>query len=503
LTLGAAKLLQKETLMRGIHRTRQRQGFVLLTVTLIGALLFISALMFVSQLTTESHVTKTDAYFKSALNLAETGLNDTLMEISQSVSTPTWAIPFENRTTTVRTAVADDAVHGTYQVTVAVVGTPEVLGSDQYKGEIQVTSVGALYTPAVTAMVGSGDYAARRAVRSSTMAVWTYIPPQPGSPAVWKPPVYAPTTFNIRYGVFTGGNLVIKGSSQEIHGDVFANGDVYIQKASGLVGGDAYAAGTVTGGIPAGDKFPGQTPIPFPEMDIPLMRQLFDAYVTGKFPYDALNNQVVGAPAGTYYTCTNALVPGNKRAAFNVDLLLAAARIDPVTHLYELPPMTPITAAVRSALIDPTAVYYFDGNVKLASASALSGTIVIDGEFFISGNVEVGTAGTLVNIIATGNVTKATGCSLINGLVYTGGSFTGRGTADINGALIARNSVDMSGNFNVTYNGSIPPIATGGTLVTAGYWTEETAGAPAFYELNELNLPDSGERMWQEVTTIN
>jgi hypothetical protein len=456
--------------------------------------------MFVSQLQTEGHITKTDAYFKSALNVAETGLNNVLTEMKQAAGAtadPTASAQWGEWLSSgahIFDPVAVETPHGTYQVTVKVVGTPVVVGN-QHSAEVQVTSEGRIYTPAVTSMIGSVDYAARRAVRSNTTAVWTFVPSQPGSGPVWVGPEYEPTTFNIRYGVFTGGDLEIKGSSQEIHGDVFANGNIDIQKASGLVGGVAYAAGTVTGGIPASAKKPGQTPISFPEMDIPTMRQLFDAYVRGIYPYDG----TVAGLTNTSHTAAGLI----NRTTFHVDALMAAARLDSTTGFYELPSMVPITSTVRSALIDPSAVYYFDGDVKLASNSALSGTIVVDGKFFISGNVEVGTSGTLVKIIATGDVTKDTGCSLINGLVYTGGSFTGRGTADINGALIARTSVDMSGNFNITYNGNIPPMTTGGTLVSAGHWTDGTAGTPASYKLDSLSLPASGDRMWQEVTDLN
>jgi hypothetical protein len=490
---GAAQLLRREIPMRDIHRTRQRRGFVLLTVTLVGALLFISALMFVSQLTTESHVAKTDAYFKSALNVAETGLNNTVMAISQTVGQAEWAQWLQTDTIPSFDAVASSIVHGTYEVVVDRISDPvkDPVIPNRYSAEVQITSEGRIYTPVVTAMEGSGDYAARRAVRSRSIAVWTYIPLKPAGPPIPYPPVYGPTTFKVDYGVFTGADLVIKGSSQEIRGDVFANGNVYIQKASGLVDGEAYAVGTVTGGIPADDKHPGETPIAFPEIDIAIMHQLFDHYLRGEFPYD-------GTVTGL--TNTSILI---QRALFNVDRLMAAARIDAATGWYELPSMTPITADVRSALIDPSAVYYFDGDVKLASNSVLAGTIVIDGTFFIAGNVQVGASGSLVNIIATGDVTKDTGCSEINGLVYTGGSFTGRGTADINGALIARNSVDMSGNFNITYNGSIPPITTGGELITEGGELPGTAETPAFYELNELDLPDAGQRMWQEVTNLD
>jgi len=494
--------------MSDIYRTRQRPGFVLVTVILVGALLFVSAFMFISQLTTESHVTKTDAYFKSALNVAETGLNGTLMDISQSVSAATWAQIFQTGGK-ILDAVASPGVHGTYRVTVVDTPVPDPVVPNLYSAEVQLTSEGRIYTPAVTTMVtgsvSSGDYAARRAVRTNTMATWTFVLAHTDTVrGHTDPPVYAPTTFGIKYGIFTGGDLEIKGSSQEIHGDVSSNGNVNIQKSSGLVGGKAYAVGTVTGGIPAGVRFPGQTPVPFPEVDIALMRKMFDAYVTGKYPYNAFNNQIPGAPAGTFYTCTNPLVVGNQRSAFKVDLLLAASSVDPVTGLRQLPSMSPITTAVASALIDPKAVYYFNGDVKLASNTSLSGTIAINGRLFISGNIQVGAGGTLANIVATGDVTKDTGCSAINALVYTGGSFTGRGTADINGALIARKSVSMNGNFNLTYNSNLPPLTIGGTLVTEEHvYPDTTTSYPDYYNLNDFKRPASDTRMWQEVTGLN
>lgn len=485
-----------------IHGNRARPGFVLLSVMLVGMLLFGSALMFVAQLNAESHITKTDAYFKSTLNVAETGMTDTLMTISQAVdpgdTDNDWASRFNSGSAVVLGPTAVDGVNGTYTVTVQRVGAATSLGGDQYTGEVQITSEGRIYQPSVASIVGSDDYAARRAVRMNTQATWTYTPAR-DTPAVYHPPEYAPTTFDIRHGIFTGGNLTVKGSSREIHGNVFANGNVYIQKASGLVDGKAYAGGTVTGGIPASAKFPGQDPIPFPEIDVLYMQRMYNAYLMGTYPYDGT---VVGM-TNTSHTPAGEI----NRALYHVNDLLNASVVDAVNGLYELPGATgtgsvTLTADIRATLIDSTAVYFFGGNIKLASNSELAGTIVIDGKFFISGNVEVGASGVPASILVTGDVTKDTGCSAISGLVYTGGSFTGRGTADITGALIARNTVDMSGNFNVVYDDSLPPMQTGGTLVTAG-WTEPGQHMPAQYVLDNFEDAAAGQRMWQEVTDLN
>ncbi len=62
----------------------------------------------------------------------------------------------------------------------------------------------------------------------------------------------------------------------------------------------------------------------------------------------------------------------------------------------------------------------------------------------------------------------------------------------------------MSGNFNLTYNDSIPPITIGGTLVQEEEFVPgETKHFPAEYNLDAFEQPDSGDRMWQEVTDLN
>jgi len=40
-------------------------------------------------------------------------------------------------------------------------------------------------------------------VRMNTQATWTYTPAR-DTPEVYHPPEYAPTTFDIRHGIFTG-----------------------------------------------------------------------------------------------------------------------------------------------------------------------------------------------------------------------------------------------------------------------------------------------------------
>ena len=491
---------------------RRRPGYVLVTVILVGALLFVSAAMLVSQLTTEAHVTKTDAYFKSALNLAETGLNKTLvsMEFGTSAERSQWAQWFQLYGGHVGTAVVGTDVHGTYQVTATVVGTPVPLGGGMYRGEVQLTSVGAVYPPSVTSMVGSTAYAARRAIRSITVATWSFVPGS--TTTTTETTTFVPDTLSIRYGIFTGADLVIKGASSEIRGDVFANGNVFVQKASGLQasgtppeGGQAYAVGTVTGGIPASTQHASQAAIPFPVIDTALMRTMYDAYVTGKYPYDGTNASFMDTRA-TVDGLPNPAGVAN-RTLYHIDDLLNASTTwtDPLDALHQLKvlPAGHINATVAAAMTNPKGFYFFAGAVDLPkdTAAAWSGTVVIDGDFDIHSNITVGTPGNLMNLMVTGNITKDNGCSAINGVVYTNGTFSGNGTAALTGALLTRGSVDINGTLDITYVPGLPAAVTGGHLVQTK--TTTTTTIPPTYALESVVLPVAGQRMWQEVTVLN
>lgn len=458
------------------RQTRQR-GFALLSVLIISAILVLSAFMFTSQLASESHITRTDALFKSALSEAEAGLSTVLAMVrtGKSPDATSWAAHLGTLSPIPAIIGTDSAggVRGAYVVKATVVtsGTdapskyrldsvvtdPVTHGTtttEYWTGKLDVTASAGVYPPSVATMVAgsslSAGYSARRAITTRAQVSWTKT--------VGTGPASI-TTFGVDYGVFTGGDLSIKGASSEWHGDVYAAGNAYIQKNSSVVGGEVYASGTITGN-PPGTPHPSVTPpIPFPEIDTAAMHAMANAYIAGTWPYD-------GTKAG--YTNTSDPV---KRAQYSVDLLAA----DPTNTAY---------------FLDPTAVYYVEGSMQLNGGS-LSGTIVINGDVRINGNVLVGSTGTLPTIIATGNVTKENGCSEINGIVYTGGTFTGNGTAQINGALIARGTVAMNGTLDVYYEAGLGDIVIGGN-------PGETS--PPLYGLSDIVLPSPASgRIWQEV----
>jgi hypothetical protein len=495
----------------------KRRGYVLLTVTLVGALLFVSALMFVSQLTTESHVTKTDAYFKSALNLAETGMTNVLMDIKSDEGKATWAKRFSSGGYTANPveSLESATVHGTYQVTVAVVSKVEIPDADGWwLGQVRVTSTGAVYPPSVTAMAGSSTYVARRIVRMNTVATWSEKE-DVGTQPTWE------YTGPSAYAVFAGTNVGIKASSQVKDGDIWANGDITIgnykegSENSGLVRGELYTgSGAIKGsGIPESIKHFRQGDKKFPEVNIdgridpnttPDMwgyRPLFDAYVMGTFPFNLEGQQKY---PGRFIDMSMTVLGGLNRAKYQVQALLDSAvpsnvtdPNNPARKLLVLPASENVSADVRAAMTNPLGVYFFNGSVKNLGGS-ISGTLVVNGDFFQAGGFTGGTLTTPMVLIVTKDFNKAVGNASMTGIVYVGGRYEAKGTADIVGSLIVRSEVDMTaGTSVVTYVPGLNPI--GGT------WKEIPGrdGEGTLYDLVLFDREADGARMWQEVTDLS
>jgi Tfp pilus assembly protein PilX len=525
---------REEDLMKIGSRSNRKSGFVLLTVVLVSALLIISATMFTAQLAVESRITKTDSVFKSALSLAEAGLNTVMSDIKNNADATTWADRLENGGYDVPVAVSA-LMHGTTSVTVDVVpGTKVATGvADQYTAEIELTAIGAVFPPSVSAtdMPTSLDYMARRAVLTRAQATWTFrdaytilhpeIPGNPGSDAIPEVGHWSVTPFSIGYGVFTGGAFSTQGAAKEIHGDVYAGGLATIKKGS-IVDGIVYSSGGLAGQPPAGSV--GNAPsLNFPYIDVSYYRALFTAYVNGTFPYNAPDNQIPGTGTDpvtnpvAYYTCTNPLVVGNMRSAYGVDDLrdlTTEVMVDgKIYRIIKDVPEDPIRSdATTEALVymmNPTAAYFVSGDLHITGNITLTGSLVVDGTIFVNGNADIEAGVKMPAIMATGDFVKDNGTADIEGLVYTEGSFTGTGTANILGALYAYGEVSMSGTMDIEYDSSIGSIVTGATWIvdipgedavgpTTGTaeWYEYI---PPFCRMDDLGRVAEGSRVWAEV----
>ena len=424
---------------------RRRHGFVLLTVVLVSALLIVSALMFGAQLSAETKITKTDAVFKNVLNLAETGLNTTLSDIKNSTS-DTWARYLQNSGGHLGSTVAVASAHGTYKVDVSVV-PGSVIGplDGKYQGTIVVDSTGVVFPPSVTVADGmdtSSGYSARRRIQTLARAFWTYKQ-DPGQPYI-APGASSPeeghwdtTKSGIGYGVLTGGDFSTQGSSMEINGDIYAGGNADIKKDS-VSGGKVYAHGSLTGHYPTGSHG-GAPEMPFPVIDTAYYRSLFTAYINGTFPYDTPFNQIPGAAPGTFYTCTAKSGPwtvqgGINRAVYGVGALeVLTSDVTIGGKTYKVIPSGNATQAL-AYMTNSTASYFVSGDLHVNAQVTLTGTVVVDGTIFVNGGANISAGTKMPAIMATGDFVKNNGNATIAGLVYTEGSFTGNGTADIAGS---------------------------------------------------------------------
>jgi hypothetical protein len=504
-------VIRGEDVVKNLNWKNRRRGFVLLTVVLVAALLIVSATMFTAQLAVESRITKTDAVFKSALSLAEAGLNTVLSDISNNADTEVWARRFEGGGYSVPIA-PNTIAHGTTGITVDVVGEPVSTGNpenpDQWTAEIELTAIGVVFPPSVVTadMPTSSDYMARRAVLTRAQATWTFRDAQTHvhpEDAHWDL-----TTNSVGYGVFTGGAFSTQGAAKEIHGDIYAGGLATIKKDS-IVDGIVYSSGGLAGKPPDGSI--GDLPKKgFPYVDVSYYRDLFTAYVNGTFPYDSPNNQIPGTGTDAVtnpvarYTCTAQngafVIEGAiNRAIYGVDALrtLTTEWIDPLTSkVYRVIPSTNATASL-AYMTNSTAAYFVFGDLHISSSTTLTGSIVVDGAIRVNGSADINAGIKMPALMATGDFVKNNGNAEIHGLVYTEGSFTGRGTANIEGALYAFGEVSMSGTMDIEYDSSIAGIVTGATwhVVTAA---EEHTSEP-YYRMDYLERVAPGGRVWVEV----
>jgi cytoskeletal protein CcmA (bactofilin family)/type II secretory pathway pseudopilin PulG len=481
-------------------RLGARRGFALVTVVIVAAILAVSAMMLTMTLAAETQITKTDALFKTALNVAEEGANTALSSIRTQTTIPgsstAWVQAIDAQVQQVLAHAVPtpamylgEAVHGSvrgaYQVQITVLGAPApqwesktthpsatfTKVTDFGTATVRVAVTGAAYPPSVSTMISgttlSGGYSARRAVQTTTLISYT-VETLTGHTAA----TVIPDTFPLDMAILTGGSVSIAGAAKEFHGSVYANGDVYVQKSSGITGGYAYAAGSATGNVPAGSKS-GMTKrdLPDPSASLPFYQAMYYAYLHGQAPYDGSDSR---------YTDTRQLLSNGTTNPNYVKYHIAALLASPTATQY---------------FTDPTAIYYVDAGSGLhLNGGNLSGTIVVKGNIFINGNITVAAGSSLPAIIATGNVTKDNGCSYVKGVIVAGGTFTGRGTADIYGAIISSDSVDLKGNFTVTYDPTLTSFTGGGTVVPGG----DYPGTPT-YTLNDLAVPAAGDRTWQEV----
>ena len=471
------------------HKATRRRGFVLLTVVLVSALLIVSSLMFVAQLMAETTITKTDAVFKNALSIAETGLNTTLSDIKNSTS-DSWARDLQDSGGRLGSVVAVASAHGTYKVDVTVVGAVVSLGNDKYEGTIVVDSTGVEFPPSVPVannMATSTDYSARRRVQTRATAAWTYIPS-------YETTNYrdVPDTFGIGYGVFTGGDFSTQGSAQEINGDIYAGGNATIKKNS-ISAGKVYAHGALYGDPPDG-SVSGFGSIPFPTIDTSYYRTLFTAYVNGTAPFDTPFNQIPGTSPPQYYTCTNPAYVGNQRSTYSIDDL--AALTSEVTiggNTYKVIPSGNAMAAL-AYMTNSTTSYFVSGDLHIDAQVTLTGTVVVDGTIFVNGGANILAGTKMPALLATGDFVKNNGNTTINGLVYTEGTFTGVGTADIIGALYSRGAVTMNGHMSITYDSSIDAVVIGTHPEPNGTTLHEPV-----YSMDDVRRLDQSGRSWVEL----
>jgi len=448
---------------------KKRKGIALITVLLISALVFSSIVAVVLKVIPEKAMSNAQSASQRALTAAEACISQIAFDLRNSdignnVINPPSAYHY----------LTINDVKKIVKNPVGYVFTPE-------KGEVQFTPSPDTYYVAkikrihkvpgddkiwdpdtgedseITAYIGvyalarvkqNGNVVAQKAIYTE-MAVTYHKKTTPTN-------IIPPNSAVFQYGIFSGSDIAFNGNAQEVAGNAFANGNIDLGPAKGKIriaydptygGGSAYAVGSITGkGVAEVGAYYGQNPIEFPMLNIPYYQALAQAFKTGQKPYDGTvsgypktNDPVILAIIQNYLG-TGANSTLNQISTFYNDLVNktgAFTGLDPIKWQQ-------LKTNAKNI------VYYIDGDVHISGNVKLQGTIVINGNLIINGNSTVDNDGALAMLV-NGNVELANGNSLLKGIFYTTGSFTGNGTFDCYGAIVSKGAVNLNGTYRIYY----------------------------------------------------
>jgi len=285
-------------------------------------------------------------------------------------------------------------------------------------------------------------------------------PPKPGSNK---------GVFN--YALCSGVDINFAGDSQVIKGDIRTNGNINNQnKKTRVKNGDAYAGGGIDPGIVPNDdkKHEGYDTInPWPELSLDYYQSLYNNFLTGEYPYNGspvLNSkgeQIIENGVPLYYPDTS---NGTIKSIINTYLNdpTISNPLDRIEKFYsDLQNKSGLFAPLVVPLYDAWQqlkdsakfiVYYIDGDVHVNSNKTLSGTFVINGDLRINGNYTINSGGSLAFLVS-GNIIKANGNAEVNGFLYAdGGLSLGTGSFTVNGGIVTKETINVSGSIDVTYS---------------------------------------------------
>ena len=277
------------------------------------------------------------------------------------------------------------------------------------------------------------------------------------------------------YALFSGTSLVFQGASQVIKGNVFSNGDIVLNKnnvSDRVLDGKAYLNGDLYNKM-KDPPIEDDNAIPKSEENPVLSGAhyiwLAKQFKIGEVPYN-------GIPV---YNEDGELVPyadtRNSSLQFAIQSYLGAenvpSTISGIQSFYNNLTADPVPTGNFSTVFPvldvlnlkanvKSAVYYIEGDAIINGNFTCQGAIYIHGDLHLNGNAKIYNPGGLA-IFVDGDVI-ANGDAYIEGLLFTPGTIYGTGSFESKGSVVALGGIEVNGSLDITYSEiNMPNTGTG------------------------------------------
>ena len=523
----------------------KRKGVALISVILIGALVFASIIGIVLKVVPEKNISVARVSSERALSAAEDAIARVYFELINanlkdgSINIPTdMGFPYlstnkisqlaslgpedqpvdfgeydhsTNPYTTFWVKIKRLDTNGTWDPREANINT-----DGQKIIHVAIYALGTVYR----GNSRNSGVAARKAIETEmdiTYNKTSYI--NEGTDPYHKDPKPGSNQGVFNYALCSGVDINFAGNSQVIKGDIRTNGNITNQnKKVRVKDGSAYASGSIDDGIVSNEnkKHEGYDTInPWPELSLDYYQSLYNNFLTGEYPYNGspvlnskgeqiienevplyypdTSNEAIQGIINTYLNDPTITNPLDRIEKFYSDLQKGEGSFGSSLPLYLVEDW--ISLRDRAKFI----LYYIDGDVHVNSNKTLSGTFVINGDLRINGNYTINSDGSLAFLVS-GNIIKANGNAEVNGFLYAdGGLSLGTGSFTVNGGIVTKETINVSGSIDVTYS----PMYDTMLSSIEGEPGEDIPGSEGYEELVESKI-DYVERhsspSWKEIS---
>ena len=495
-------------------KKKNKKGFALIWVILIGAIFFLSITGFLLRLVPQNQMTVARTNSQRTLASAEAALSQTAFDIRnvnfvdnniQPTTMTHYLTPqkikevVENpvdHITDCSEIVYSTNPYTTYHVKIKRLNqgftdtwNPDTGTDGDRDVYVDVYTLGTVYKDS-----SKTQAIARNAIKTEYKIVYTKNTETKDQNAAFN------------YALFSGADIAFGGGAQAVDGNIYAGGMVNLGSSPSKTRVKNGGLESVGGWIGSGKVDLTKTVVPdkgFPELNLDYYKALADDFKTGAVPYDgrtvALTNpdgSPVLNPDGTQVTytypdttadITKAVIqgylggPGVSPTVDQIQTFYNDLMADPPTGGFLTINPTVLAGLKENAR---AIVYYIDGNATINAQFSVEGSIVVNGDLSINGGADIQNPGGLAFFV-NGDIIRSNGNATLSGLFYATGGLKGNGTFSCTGSIVTKGPIDLQGTFDVTY---VPITNMPNTDITG-----ETIE-------NSVKSANESSSTWQEIT---